>query len=353
MKENRMNEIVLRNVITEFEYVANNIASHTNVANESIYPQPCTYLTTHYICMKAAGYKNIDYDILVAVSGSSALFAYEPNEFMPKYANLHIDISKRIEQATGFGWERFSANSPSEYFNIIRDSINKTKPVKAVAYEHILFVGYNDEPENRKVYVLSDGADYYTGWINWKMFCQWFDEWSHIKGGRHSERVTPQPEKQIATQVLRDLSCWAINPPEVVKRQYPNAKFGLEGIECYANDCGNTKKYRDWKACHDINPQWITRNSTAIYLKNLDEKKIFSQEMNYLLRAASKLYNHAFNSWKEFYQILGHTAPKKAGKDENKRISAANSVRAALEFEKQALAHINQALRILDEEETT
>jgi hypothetical protein len=352
MKMDNVKEIVLRNVVNEFEYMANNIASHANVHNDNVYPQPCTYLTTHYICMKAAGFADIDYDVLVAVSGSSALFAYEPNEFMPKYSNLHIGISQRIEHATGFGWERLSANSPTEYFEIIKDSIKNSRPVKAVAYEHILFVGFHDEPENRKVYILSDGADYFVGWANWIMFCQWFNEWSHIKPGRHSGRVAPQSEKQTALQVLQDLSSWAIAPPEAVKNQYPHAKFGLEGIETYANDCGNVRKYKDWKACHDINPQWVTRNSSAVYLKYLVEKDLFSSEMNEYLLAASSYYKKTYNSWKEFYRILGHGAPKNAGKDRNNRIAGTNFIKEALEHEKQALTCVNNALKALSANET-
>lgn len=40
-------------------------------------------------------------------------------------------------------------------------------------------------------------------------------------------------------------------------------------------------------------------------------------------------------------------------KEKNNRISGANSIKEALEFEKRALVYINHALRIVNEKETT
>ena len=50
------------------------------------YPQPCVYLQMHYVEMHTTGWQTVDFDTLVAVSGASALFAYQPGEFRPKYA---------------------------------------------------------------------------------------------------------------------------------------------------------------------------------------------------------------------------------------------------------------------------
>ena len=74
-------------------------------AGEEVYIQPCVYLSMHLVAMRAAGWRDADMDTITAVSGASALFAYEPGEFMPKYANLHIGMDQRIAHATGFGYE--------------------------------------------------------------------------------------------------------------------------------------------------------------------------------------------------------------------------------------------------------
>ena len=168
--------------INQFDYVVKNIASHSNVLDNSIYPQPSTYLTTHYICMKVAGF-DIDYDILTTISGASGLFAYKPDDFTPKYAHLHINIDKRIEQATGFGFEWLAPKTADECFNMIKDSINNNKPVKSTMYENVLFAGYSDNENinKRKIYLLTDGADYYSEWGSWNAFFYWFKEWGHNK----------------------------------------------------------------------------------------------------------------------------------------------------------------------------
>ena len=68
--------------------------------------------------------------------------------------------------------------------------------------------------------------------------------------------------------------------------------------------------------------------------------------MNEHLLKASDYYQQAYNSWKEFYRILGHSASRKAGKDKNNRIAGSNSIRDALELEKKALTYVNNALDV-------
>ncbi len=69
------------------------------------YVQPYVYLSFHLLEMHAAGWKDMDFDSLAAVSGASALFAYQPKEFMPKYCHVMIAPHTRIAEATGFGYE--------------------------------------------------------------------------------------------------------------------------------------------------------------------------------------------------------------------------------------------------------
>ena len=99
-------------------------------------------------------------------------------------------------------------------------------------------------------------------------------------------------------------------------------------------------KYKGWKVCHDINPQWITRNSTAMYLKSLVDEKIFNHDRNIRLSKSSELYKNAYLEWRNFNNYLGYLAPKNAGRNKSNRMIGANAVRQALEYETQAINEI-------------
>jgi hypothetical protein len=340
------NTHLLEDAINQFDHLERNIASHANVLDDNIYPQPSTYLTTHYVCMKIAGFA-IYYDVLTAVSGASALFAYKHDDFMPKYAHLHIGIDKRIEQATGFGWEWLSPQTADECFSMIKNSIDSNKPVKSTLYENILFAGYTDsgDIQKRKLYVLSDGAEYYNDWVPWHAFIHWFKEWGHTKIGRYTQRTDPLSKKEIAVRVLNDLVQWSTEVPEAIKNHYPEAAFGLDGINKYANDCEDINKHKDWKVCHDINPQWITRNSTAVYLKSLVDENIFNHNIAIHLDRSSDLYKKAFSEWRIFNNYLGYLVSKRTGRNKSNRMNGAIAVRKALEYEKQAINEIRTVIK--------
>ncbi len=350
MKIKKYQSVLLTSAVKEFEFIARNVASHVDVMQEKVYPQPNVYLTTHLVCMWTAGWKDTDFDTLTTVSGASALFAYKDyNDFMPKYANLYIGMDKRIADAAGFGWEWIPFEDPETGWELIKQSIDSGKPVKGWNEENLVFAGYSDSrfKHLRKVYVMSDGAGYYSTWIRWKSFCRWTKEWSHGKLGRFNGRLSPRPEKDIAIQVITDLVNWSEKPPEKVIQQFPGTKFGLEGMKAYAADCKNMDKYKTWSACHPINPQWIVRNSTAVYLENLIKKEIFRGDINnYLIPAAGK-YRAAYSAWREFYNILGYSAPRTAGRTKHNRKKGAESVRKAIEHEKEALGLLSKALDLI------
>ena len=344
------NTRVVKDAMLHFEYVKKNIASHASVLDEKIYPQPSTYLTTHFVCMRVAGFDEVDFDNLTAISGASALFGYEPGEFMPKYAHLNIGISKRIEQATGFGWERFQPRTAKECYRFIKESVDANRPVTSTFYEDILFTGYEENNGKPQVHVMTDGADYFVMWFGWKAFNRWFKEWGDSGLGRHTGRKEPLPEREVAIRVITDLVEWSTDPPENVLKEYPRATFGLAGIEKYADDCENVEKFDDWRACHDINPQWITRNSTAIYLASTAERGLFDGEVNGSLLRSSALYKDAYGHWREFYKLLGHVAPKDNGRKRDIRARGAESVRKALGAEKDALKELSAALIMINPE---
>ena len=330
----------------QFKHVSKRVASHMHVLDEKVYPQPSTYLTTHYICMQLAGFREVDFDTLAAVSGASALFAYFPGDFMPKYAHLHIGISKRIEEATGFSWERISPNTPEECFDWIVESVETGRPVRGTFYEEILFAGYESGNE-KQVFVMSDGADYYIHWFGWKDFSNWFRDWIDSGVGRYAGRKETLPAVKVQKRFLKDLVEWAYQPPEKVVAEYPGAKFGLLGIRQYAVDCADTYKFSEWSACHDINPQWTVRRSTALYLEKIASRSGFDTMSQRKLQAAAELYHKAYGHWREFYALLGHGAPDEHGQDNKIRSQAAQSVMRAYESEEEAISILKPLVETL------
>ena len=122
--------------------------------------------------MRAAEWREVDFDQLAAVSGASALFAYESGEFMPKYANLSIGIDERIAEATGFGYEWVDFRGVDGAWELIKESVDSDRSVKGWDWENILSAGYQDalEPEGRRIYAMVDGPDTYSRWWTWEEF---------------------------------------------------------------------------------------------------------------------------------------------------------------------------------------
>jgi hypothetical protein len=296
--------------------------------------------------MRAAGWKAISFDTLAAVSGASALFAYEPGAFMPKYANLFIGMDERIAEATGFGWEWVHFDGAEEAWILLKRGIDAGRPLKGWHAENVIFAGYQDAemPEERRVFAMTDGPEYYAKWWTWDMFTQWVADWSQGQLGRHTTLLIQAAPRAIVLRVLRDLVDWAESPPDAVKQRYPNAKFGLEGIRAYAEDCADVETFEDWAACHDINPQWTLRNSTAVYLEDVAETQIFPEPVNTLLREASAQYRDAYTAWQKFYKQLGHGAPDGAGTVKTRRLAGAAAVREALAYESAGIATLQEVL---------
>ena len=341
--------VLLDGVVADFKRITNDLEGHQVVVGDITYPQPAVYLTTHLVEMWAAGWKDADFDTLAAVSGASALFAYQPDEFMPKYANLHIGMDGRITEATGFGYEWVPFEDTDSAWPIIKESIDSRRPLKGWHWENLLVGGYHDaaRKQDRKVFVMDDGPGTTAEWWTWQRFSEWTAEWPHFLG-RHTERVETAPAKEIALRVMSDLVEWSANPPDAIAREYPEAKFGLEGIEIYAAHCADIETYDDWVACHPINPQWTVRNSTAAYLDQVAGARIFPAHIAEHITAAAREYRAAYEDWREFYNQLGHDAPENAGKTKERRLAGAAAIRSALEHEKAAIDSVRQALGLVE-----
>ncbi len=349
-KKKDTSNVLLNKVPEVFAQFIGQVGEHAFATEEDVYIQPYVYVSFHCIQMHVAGWTDADFDTLTAVSGASALFGYQPGDFMPKYAHLSIGADQRIAEATGFGYEWVNFDSLEDAWAIIKQSVEAGKPVKGWDWENILFAGYREteQPEGRQVYALADGPETYAQWLTWAEFTEWYERvkgWGATSLGRYTERVSTKPANNVATQVIQDLVTWSTEPPEPVREQFPKATFGLDGIKVYATFCEDTETYADVVACHDINSQWTTRNSTALYLKDVAEVGLFSDAVNAHVLAASEQYRAAYECWQAYYTLLGHNVTEKARNARARRSAGAAIVRTWLAHEKAAIANLKQALQ--------
>jgi RNA polymerase sigma-70 factor (ECF subfamily) len=349
--------------VQEFKRLTGNLQGHMVVAAE-VYWQPPVYLMTHLVQMRVAGWEDMDFDTLAAVSGASALFAWQPNTYRPKYADLLIGMDKRIAEATGFGYEWIPFADAEDAWKILKESVDSTRPAKGWHYENVLFAGYRDAAtkEERQVFAMADGPGTYALSWAWAQFKEWValvGQWNQKQLGRHSERLPNADEKDVAVRVMRDLVDWSVQPPESVRQHFPRAKFGLAGIEAFADAVADisrdAKHFNAYASCHALNPQWTMRNSTALYLSGVAGR--FPENVRSHILAAAKGYRGAYKAWDEMTEHLPPSWAKKAGwrpdasdnaweLEENRRAGAA-AVREALRCEKAAVAEIKKALRLI------
>ncbi|MHC4718635.1 MAG: cysteine peptidase family C39 domain-containing protein, partial [Planctomycetota bacterium] len=339
-------EALLKEAVAAFEHITTKVASHKDWSDGVYpYPQPCVYLVAHLVCMLTAGWKDADFDTLAAVSGASALFAYEPETFMPKYANLMIGMDERIAEATGFGFEWVRFDGVEGAWGVLTESIDSGRPATGWHAEHLVFAGYRDarKPARRKVFAMTDGPEHYARWWTWKEFADWAGKASRGQMGRHGKRVRQAAARKVARRVAADLLTWSDNPPEPCRRRFPKAKFGLAGMAAYADDCADVARFKDWAMCHGINPQWTVRNSSAVYLRRVARDGVFPEKVSTHLASAADAYQGAFAAWHEAYGLLGHGATKRQRRDKSRRQAAADLIRQGIAREKTALAALAEA----------
>jgi beta-lactamase regulating signal transducer with metallopeptidase domain len=344
-------EVLLEDAVADFRHIADDVAGHrielcVRGADETVYPQPYCYLTTLLVQMHAAGWDDMDLDTLAAVSGASAMFGYQRGEFMPKYAFHNRGPNELVEQATGYATESVRVADAEEAWRFVRESIGSGRPVSGWHGEMMLIAGYQDADAeaDRKVFAMKDGNGYFTEWWAWETFAEWVGGGQQVS--RHSRRVEPEAPRDVAVRVVGDLVALSEGVPEDIQRAYPNAAFGLAGIEAWAAACADMEENEDWGMCHPENPQWTVRNSSGVYLQRVGEQELLSTEANdHVLTAASK-YRDAYAAWQRAYGLVGYAAPEGSGKVPGNRAAAAAAVRAALEHEKAAIAALRTALEV-------
>jgi len=351
-------QILLKGPVVAFNNLIGRLGGHGVVGGEDgreEYVQCPVFVSLHTVQMRAAGW-DVDYDTVAAVSGYSALFAYDPKTLSPKYHHLMIGMDGRIAEATGFGYEWVDFIGAEDAWRIVKESVNAGKSVKAMDWEGILFAGYQDakDPADRKVFAMADGPSTSARWLAWKQFGEWADrvtKWKDARLGRHTRRVRKASAKATALGVIRNLVEWSVTPPDHVTKRLPRAKHGLAGIAAYADDVADAKgkppayfKETAWTGCHAINPQWTARNSTAVFLKRTAAAKVLNARANAHVLAAAEAYHAAYLAWGRFYEQLGHHAPKNAWADANRRAAGGAAAREWLRREHAALAELRAAL---------
>ncbi|MBM3240169.1 hypothetical protein FJZ31_28120 [Candidatus Poribacteria bacterium] len=354
--------VLLENDVKEFHNLIGRFGHHAVAVGDEVYTQPYVYLSLHLVQMRSAGWKDVDFDQIAAVSGVSALFAYEHGTFEPKYAHHLIGMDDRITEATGFGYEWVGFSGINEAWAIIKESVDSGRSVKGWFWENILFAGYQDadKPEDRKIFAMADGPGTFAEWWSWEKFGKEFVDlvtrWGATGLGRQTERVPTKPANEVALRIIKDLVEWSNNPPEQIRKKYPKASFGLAGIELYADHCADMEKYEDFGSCHDINPQWPVRNSSSVYLKRVAKTYkfpdntftylayVFPDDINTHLLKASDEYKNAYIYWKQFYNHLSYGGEEGWGKIAEHRIAGTEGIRKALEHEKSAIAELKIVL---------
>jgi hypothetical protein len=129
---------------------------------------------------------------------------------------------------------------------------------------------------------------------------------------------------------------------------WTGAKFGLRGMEAYADDCEDVERFGDWSMCHDVNPQWSLRNSTSVYLHRVAEAKVFPSKPSIHIREAAEKYRAAFDQWHRAERQLGHSASEEERRSVDTRRACAAMIQSAVKHEESALNQIQKALKLVD-----
>ena len=197
---------------------------------------------------------------------------------------------------------------------------------------------------------MADGPGTYARWLTWEEFDAWVQRilnWRSGVYGVFTERMPAKPQKEIALRVLSDLVAWSDQVPGDIQERYPDATFGLNGIEKFAYEVEDTDNFPNFVACHGINPQWTLRHSTALFLDGVIESALFSDEVNAHLQVAAQQYHGAFTAWKAFYTLLGHRVPDDVRAVPARRQAGAELVRCWLAHESAGIAALKGALACL------
>jgi hypothetical protein len=190
-------------------------------------------------------------------------------------------------------------------------------------------------------------------WLSWDGgFEEWFrtvDGWGADAKGftRHTRMQPSRPAEETALGVLRDLVAWSNGGPPAARKHVRKAAFGLEAIDLYAACLADVGRFPELSPCHDVNPQWSVRASTAKYLEDVAAKRLFDETATQRIRAAARSYRRAYESWRRMNDLVGHGSPAGSARDPQRRARAAEAVREAAEHERAAVAELTEVLETI------
>ena len=340
-------QVLLKSVVKIFDEVA----AQTSRA----YWQPRSAMTAHLVCMRAAGWKDADYETLMTVSGFGISFAYEPGERFWVGWVPPPGADERITRATGFGWEWKSFEAPEKAWRFIRRTLDDRKPIRLPYDEELVIAGYQHSAriDDRKVFVLCVPFAHPGEWWAWSRFAEFFRGPRGFSCARHTRRVPKVPAREVAAEVMKNVVQWTHHHPLADNKSYGQVEFGMAGMEAYASDIADVEKpagafAAGWRGCHAIYPQWTARKCTAVYLKRAAGQ--FPTKVARHIRAAAKEYEAAYAAWREWETHLGREgkAPKDAWDAKGHREAGAAAIRKAIEHEKAAIGELAFALATAD-----
>jgi len=313
------------------------------------------------VAMRAAGRDDADYATLMAVSGWSGQFVYNPKPDWPTFIEP-AETVQRACAAIGLALDQTRPDSPDEAFDFILANCTEDRPVVAEHLEFGLFVGAEDGAEPRvRFFVVpffNDGV-----WWSRQAFAETF--W----GGPGDKRLfvltgpaEPTPPDAVARQTLAGLARLATEDywTNWRKDAAPNAVTGLRAIERYAADVADlahdmqdnkeTNKAtcffeRGW-GCYAIYPQWTARECTARYLDRA--AALFDGAAAKHIRAAAGKYHQAYGAWQQWERHLGRS--EEFGEydarwaDPAHRRAGSEAALSALDAERHAVAAVQAAL---------
>jgi hypothetical protein len=321
------------------------------------YWQPRSWAQAQLVCMRTAGWEDVDYETIMTVSGFGPSFSYHPSglwwaQYVPPQG-----CDRRIAQATGFGYEGIWCQTAEDYWQALKETIDDGKSVHAPYLEDMVLVGYREAHNrvDRKVKPLAPVGVEPDSWWTWRDFKEWFAEESHGFLGRHTARVQQAPLRQSATTVLETIEKLSHADSRAESPDWAGVRWGLDGLRAYASDVGDVSRsgvpdqyfYSGWMGCHAIYPQISGRTCTAVYLQRLGEAGVFHQEVNARILAAAQEYLAARAAWGEYERHLGNRVIAEVGNGwmiEERRLAGTAAIRQAIEHEEAAIAEVREAL---------
>jgi len=328
------------------------------------------------LLLHAAGRREADYATLMAVSGWSGQFVYEPrHKRWTTYLPPHDETVKLACAAVGARYQTLVAKNPEDSFALIRSAVDAGQGLMADYWESLIFCGYQDaaKAEDRKVFWVCTPFAGDGKWWTWSEFLKeyWGGPWaSHPVFIEITGRTEPAPARQVAEDTLKSLvkmartEYWKGRKIGETDLSWSGGVLtGLAAIAKYAEDVADFSKTmespahkddyyftRSW-GCFEVYPQWTARKCTAVYLSRVADQ--FKPPVSDELRTAAKEYDAAFEAWKGLDKYLGRQehipldqrvdqADRWSLKD-NRR-AGTEAIRKALEHERNAIARLERAL---------